>query len=127
MKCTLLVVFLFVAVVYGQEPTHLPGGRVPVEPNNEILVSTLSAVERKLDESINSPFVHRIGKVVEASSQVVAGIKFYVTFELNETTCKKSVTTDVSSCNTYSKTEKCYAEIWTQPWAKHTELVTLRC
>lgn len=127
MKCTLLVVVLFAALAFGQQSTHLPGGRIRIQPDNELLVSTLASVERRLDESINSPFVHRIGKVDEAYSQVVSGVKYYVTFELNETTCKKSETKDVSACNTFSKTEKCYAEIWTQPWAQHTELVTVRC
>lgn len=132
MKSIVFVVALlqcWVAVFAADETSSTPpvvGGRQRIEVDNSILLSAVEAVQPQILSSINSQYVHRQGKIKEAFSQVVSGIKFYVTLEMGETPCLKATTTNIESC-TPSKTKVCQAEIWVQSWLNHNELLKFTC
>ena len=50
-----------------------------------------------ISASLNTAHALKMGKVVKAQSQVVAGVKYYLTIEIEETDCAKTVT-DLSNC-----------------------------
>jgi len=79
----------------------------------------------QLNSGWSSPNYHRTLCVHRAQSQVVAGIKWYLTLTIGETTCSKQKhgsallgSTDLAKCplSASSTPFKCEVEILSQPW-----------
>jgi hypothetical protein len=70
------------------------GGIVDADPNDPQLKNVLQFCETMLDRAVNSPFSHKVGKIIKAQTQVVSGLKYYLTFEFSETNCMKNRSPD---------------------------------
>lgn len=75
----------------------LPGGLIDADPNSPAVKQAVDFAYAKISASLNTAHALQLGKVVKAQSQVVSGVKYYLTIEVNETDCSKSVT-DLSHC-----------------------------
>lgn len=74
---------------------------------------------RKLNAENNGEFYFKIDEVKTAKSQVVAGMKYFITFTAKETTCsKESDIKLIKSCalNQPEKVLNCDAEVYIVPW-----------
>ena len=114
----------------GENLPPLVGGRQKIDVNNSFLLDAVAAVKPQMLNSINSKYIHRMGKITEAYSQVVSGLKFYVTLEIGQTNCLKTVNNKNVANIEYclpNKTKLCDAEIWVQTWLNHNELLKFTC
>jgi hypothetical protein len=87
----LLALSLFV-LINAQSTPLMPGGRVDIDPNTPAVAEAARFAYVLISNGINSVFTHKMGKVIKAQSQVVAGVKYYLTLEVAETNCKKDAT-----------------------------------
>ncbi|CAL4075557.1 unnamed protein product [Meganyctiphanes norvegica] len=84
------------------------------------------------DRTSNDDDLHMVLKLIKAQTQVVAGIKYYLTLEIAETTCSKLVTgVDVNRtfCNQdhTEETKICDIVVIEQSWIPTRDLVDARC
>lgn len=127
MKLIFISALIFTAIILAIAQTEpILGGIQPV-PNADTLLPELLKLEREIDAQMNSTFVHRVNKILEARSQIVSGIIYYFTYLLNETTCLKETTTAVELCNEVSKTHRCQTDVWIQSWLNFTKIVKHEC
>lgn len=128
MKSFIVVAALACLAVVCADPI-VAGGKHKIASDDKLVLESLATMEVDLNSQLNSPYVNRVGKVLEAYSQVVAGIKLYVTFELNETSCLKNETKDYSTCQPKeeAKKQQCYAELWLQPWLHKQQVTAFHC
>lgn len=128
MKFILVSALLSIAtiLVIAQSDEPVLGGIQPVA-DAQLLLPELLKVEREIDAQMNSTFVHRVHKLLEAKTQVVSGILYYFTYLLNETTCLKETTTAVELCNEVSQTHRCNTDVWVQSWLNFTKIVKHEC
>ncbi|XP_015397422.2 cystatin-M [Panthera tigris] len=83
----------------------------------------------------NSLYYFRDTRILKAQSQLVAGIKYYLTLEMGSTACRKNVATgdgvDVTTCPlaTGVQEEKllCDFEILVVPWQNSSQLLKHNC
>jgi hypothetical protein len=99
----LLALSLFV-LINAQTTPPMPGGRVDIDPNTPVVVEAAHFAYVLISNGIDSVFAHKMGKVIKAQSQVVAGVKYYLTLEVSETNCKKEVTNTDNCAVTVSLT-----------------------
>ena len=95
----LVIISLLVAVTYAAVTTRssIAGGVVDADVNSEGVQDAAKFAYQMISASINSVHALKIGKITKAQSQVVAGVKYYLTMEVEETDCAKTVT-DMSGC-----------------------------
>jgi hypothetical protein len=89
MKCFIICLFVFYSGFMAIE-AQLAGGIVDADPNDPQFKNVLEFCEKMLDNAVNSVFSHKVGKVIKAQTQVVSGLKYYLTFEFSETSCLKN-------------------------------------
>ena len=100
----------------SQEGQDMPGGFFKLSPNDPKVQTTMQAVEVELDQRLAQPYHYRLGKVVEASEQVVAGVRLAVTFQLEETKCRtQEVLKDLHQCQPSGKTVQCNGLFYYSP------------
>ena len=127
------VIFVFLKLTCTQPSNghqHMFGNLRPIEPNNTALLSALLQVEPEIERTFgNSSLVHRIDKILQAFSQIVSGVKFYVIFDVVEqSNCLKSA----PNCSTFYGTTLerhflCGAVIWVQTWRNFYHLQNINC
>lgn len=129
MNQSIYIAFLLSAVLVAVDCVgYLPGSKHSIPVNSPELVKTLMAVERSMDEVLESEFVHRIGKILAAKQQVVSGYRYQVNFEFNKTNCRKSdKPDDIKKCKLEDSYLTCRAELFSQPWKGHRDFLTFNC
>ncbi|XP_016055669.1 PREDICTED: kininogen-1 isoform X2 [Miniopterus natalensis] len=83
------------------------------------LKEPLSHAITKLNAENNATFYFKVDTVLRATSQVVAGTKFFIEFTARETTCSKGSNTELTeNCETnkLGKILTCTADIYVIPW-----------
>lgn len=131
-------------------PPPLTGGLKAIATNNSILLEAITAVQPAMHAHLStiSPYAHRLGQITEAYSQVVAGLKFYISLQMTQTDCLRSNVTDsppvtstaaevaptaingnINQPNNCTATmnRTCQAEIWVQSWLNSNELLAFNC
>lgn len=114
------------------EPVEVKtGGNTPVAVDDAGLLMVLAEAEPKINKNFMGTQYQRIGKVVKAEKQVVAGILYHVTFEFETTNClKEKVTKDTNikaECGTVSAKSVCQATILSQEWLHSVEVSKIEC
>ncbi|XP_067400170.1 cystatin-POGU1-like [Emydura macquarii macquarii] len=77
----------------------------------------------------------RAERVLRARSQVVAGMKYYLTVQLVTTQCQKNRAglgnVDISTCPLPPTSEQqkllCEFQVWSRPWLNQTQLLSQNC
>ncbi len=99
MKCIIVCLFVFYLGFMTIEANEA-GGITDADPNDPQVKNVLEFCETMLDKAVNSPYSHKAGKIIKAQTQVVSGLKYYLTFEFSETNCLKNQSpNEVSSCD----------------------------
>lgn len=126
---TMLSLMILNCVLCVPPEQPIAGGISKANPADfNLIVPSLTALEREMDGKMDSPYVHRVGEITEGSIQVVAGLRFYVTFNFGQTSCLKNATgLVVEQCNEILNNRQCYADIWSQSWTNTNQLLEFRC
>ncbi|XP_058162353.1 cystatin-M [Dasypus novemcinctus] len=113
----------------------LVGGLQDLPPDAPEVQRATQVAVATFNEGSNSLFYFRPSRVLKAQSQVVAGILYYLSMEMESTTCRKNATPgdhgNLSACplTVGAQQEKlhCDFEVLTVPWRDTTELLKQRC
>ncbi|KAM3825231.1 cystatin-like [Vipera latastei] len=117
-------------------PAIMPGGLSPRDvADPEVQEAAVFAVERYNARSANDHYFKAL-RVVEAQSQVVSGVKYYLKMKLVKTTCRKTVGKpklyqEIQNCNLPPENQQeeltCQFEVWSRPWLQSTLLTKMSC
>uniref|UniRef100_A0A0A1WCX6 Cystatin E/M n=1 Tax=Echis coloratus TaxID=64175 RepID=A0A0A1WCX6_ECHCO len=117
-------------------PAMMPGGLSPrAVTDPEVQEAAAFAVEEYNARCTNDNYFKAL-RVVEAQSQVVSGMKYYLTMELEKTACRKTagkskVYQEIQNCNLPPENQQqvlsCHFEVWSRPWLKTTQLTKMTC
>uniref|UniRef100_A0A6J0UBX0 Cystatin-POGU1 n=1 Tax=Pogona vitticeps TaxID=103695 RepID=A0A6J0UBX0_9SAUR len=83
----------------------------------------------------NSMFCYKPVRVLKAETQVVSGMKYYLTVEIVNTRCEKKVGCGLKNvgsenCAVPSEAEQkqiCEFVVWSRPWMQDTRLSSISC
>ncbi|XP_004473762.2 kininogen-1 isoform X2 [Dasypus novemcinctus] len=118
-KCDLDLVEDFV-----QPPvTGCPGCPINIPANSPQLEEPLKLSTTKLNAMRNEPFYFKIESVQRATVQVVAGVRYSISFTARETTCPKESNQELIINCKANKTGQvliCDAHIYMRPWENET-------
>ncbi|KAJ6217380.1 hypothetical protein RDWZM_008537 [Blomia tropicalis] len=133
MKSYIFIVVVTVVAVIGLlnnwiecSDQPLVGGHQRIQNNDTELLNALTVVKPKMEAYFDSPYVHRIGRIRRAYSQIVAGIKYHIILNVYQTSCLKSNVNNNVRCPV-TKTNACEAQIWVQSWLDYVELMNFSC
>jgi len=119
--------------------SHMTGGISPMDLTN---LDNLAKVQNLSDFSIkmlnaksNDMFHSSRIRVVDATRQLVAGLKYKITFYMGQTECAKNRVRHEeltqSRCPISDKTEakfnKCTVTVWEKPWEKYVGMFDDHC
>ncbi|ETE59443.1 hypothetical protein L345_14827 [Ophiophagus hannah] len=130
----LLCSLLMLPSVLLQE-VPMPGGLFPVPvTTEEVKEAAAFAVEQYNKHSKNANYFKELD-IVKAQSQVVSGMKYYLTVEMGKTVCEKSSGplpfSDIQKCELLPQDQQekltCDFQIWSRPWLKDTQLLSTSC
>merc|ERR1712159_734955 len=82
------------------------------------MLSALSAGMSLLNQQSNSLYLHMPVRVVQASRQVVSGMKYTIQIEMGESSCLKDFAGELTldACPVSGSTQRYELSIWDQPW-----------
>ncbi|KAJ9588848.1 hypothetical protein L9F63_017886 [Diploptera punctata] len=123
--CVMSAVFVALAVVIvnsGAAPANEPcvGCPATVDVNDSDVQRVANLAVAEVQKSSNSPYQHRLVRVVEATSQVVSGTKYVLTIEVGHDEPK-------DGDNNVQVTQRCQVEIWSQPWLNKNQVTVKSC
>lgn len=105
------------------------GGIFPVDNEDEHLKKALFSVEHTLSDRFNSPYVSQVVKVLEAKAQVVAGLKYFITFKLGQTYRLKDK--KYEEPNRRSEVVRnlvtCHVTLWMKPAVEVADVLDFKC
>ncbi|XP_058016192.1 cystatin-like [Ahaetulla prasina] len=121
----------------GVPATTMPGGLSPRSvSDSDVQKAAAFAVEEYNAVSANGNYFKAL-RVVDAQSQVVAGVKYYLTMELVKTDCEKTlgnrkVYKEIQNCDLAPRAQQekliCHFEVWSRPWLNNKmELTKMSC
>lgn len=105
------------------------GGWKDMDLNDETVLQAGNFAHQEMKLKSNSMYRTRMGKVVKASSQLVAGIKYRLTMEVDVTDCRENgqELENLVGCHTI-RMEKCEVEVWYQAWRSPAmQLTSFNC
>uniref|UniRef100_A0A7N5J9Z5 Cystatin domain-containing protein n=1 Tax=Ailuropoda melanoleuca TaxID=9646 RepID=A0A7N5J9Z5_AILME len=117
-------------------PAMIPGGLSPRSVTDpDVQKAAAFAVEQYNALSSNARYFKEL-RIVDAQSQVVAGVKYYLTMELAKTRCEKTVGKskvykEIQNCELLPRAQQekltCHFQVWSRPWLGKTELTKMSC
>ncbi|XP_039338751.1 cystatin-like [Mauremys reevesii] len=119
----------------GLRGEHLAGGLQDVPISDPGVQAAVRFAVEAYNQGSNSLHYCRAEQVLRARSQVVAGIKYYLTVQLVTTQCRKNGAglgnKDISTCPLPPASEqrklRCEFQVWSRPWLNQTELLSQNC
>ncbi|XP_053134096.1 cystatin-like [Hemicordylus capensis] len=131
----LLLVFLLLPALTAQ--AGMPGGLQEQPVSDPEVQKAAQFALAAYNQRSNSLYYSRALRVVKAQSQVVAGIKYYLTVEVVNTTCAKNrgggrlTAVDIERCplppNAEQQKQICEFQVWSRPWLNDTQLTSMKC
>ncbi|XP_026338952.1 cystatin-M [Ursus americanus] len=114
---------------------RLIGGRTNLSPSDPQVQKAAQAAVASYNMGSNSLYYFRDTNILKAQSQLVAGVKYYLTVEMGSTACRKNMATgdrvDITTCPlaTGAQEEKlrCDFEILVVPWENSSQLLKHNC
>ncbi|XP_055487780.1 cystatin-like [Leucoraja erinacea] len=109
----------------------MPGGLNPVSVNDAGVVNASLAAAEAYNRGSNDMYSSRVSRVVEAQTQVVAGILYHLKVELKTTTCRKlqGASTQSASCPFHQTAKKrlCEFKVWERVWVGPPKVTVGTC
>ncbi|TFK12085.1 small nuclear ribonucleoprotein F-like [Platysternon megacephalum] len=119
----------------GLRGERLAGGLQEVLISDPGVQEAVRFAVEAYNQASNSLHYSRAERVLRACSQVVAGIKYYLTVQLVTTQCQKNGAglgnKDISTCPLPPASEQqkllCEFQVWSRPWLNETQLLFQNC
>ncbi|XP_008119842.2 cystatin [Anolis carolinensis] len=117
------------------QPGFVGGWRDRSVSDPEVMKAAAFAVQA-YNEASNSRMYFKGQRILEAKSQVVAGIKYFLTVEMVSTMCEKKggsglEKVDLDHCKMppegEQKKQVCNFQVWSRPWLQDTQLLHMSC
>lgn len=107
----------------------LVGAPGNIDVNNSGVKNVTAFAVAELDKQSNSQFKRKPVKILDAKTQVVAGILYHLTVETGETKCLKEAVDSADQCDLKEDSENhiCKVKVLVQAWANHRELTSSQC
>ncbi|XP_016063761.1 PREDICTED: cystatin-M [Miniopterus natalensis] len=113
----------------------LVGGRRELHPSDPQVQKAAQAAVASYNMGSNSLYYFRDTRILRAQSQMVAGIKYYLTVEMGSTACRKNAVTgdrmDLTTCPLAAGAQeeklRCDFEILVVPWENSSSLLKHHC
>ncbi|XP_047548294.1 cystatin-M [Lutra lutra] len=113
----------------------LIGGRRDLSPSDPQVQKAAQAAVASYNMGSNSLYYFRDTSILKAQSQLVAGIKYYLTVEMGSTACRKNMATgdgvDIATCpfatGVQEEKLRCDFEILVVPWQNSSQLLKHNC
>ncbi|XP_032270602.1 cystatin-M [Halichoerus grypus] len=114
---------------------RLIGGRTNLSPSDPQVQKAARAAVASYNMGSNSLYYFRDTSILKAQSQLVAGVKYYLTVEMGSTACRKNVATgdrvDITTCPLATGVQeeklRCDFEILVVPWEHSSQLLKHNC
>ncbi|XP_036991237.2 cystatin-M [Artibeus jamaicensis] len=111
------------------------GGLRDLEPNDPQVQKAAQAAVASYNMGSNSLYYFRDTRILKAQSQLVAGVKYYLTVEMGSTACQKGAVTgdhvDLTTCPLAAGAQeeklRCDFEILVVPWENTSRLLKHHC
>ncbi|XP_019593189.1 cystatin-M [Rhinolophus sinicus] len=120
----------------GARPRErMVGGRQDLSTSDPQVLKAAQAAVASYNMGSNSLYYFRDTHILKAQSQLVAGIKYYLTLEMGSTACRKNAVAgdgiDLTTCPLAAGTQeeklRCEFEILVVPWQNSTSLLKHDC
>lgn len=119
----------------ARPPETLVGGRRELHPSDPQVQKAAQAAVASYNMGSNSLYYFRDTRILRAQSQMVAGIKYYLTVEMGSTACRKNAVTgdrmDLTTCPLAAGAQeeklRCDFEILVVPWENSSSLLKHHC
>ncbi|ELK24316.1 PREDICTED: cystatin-M [Myotis davidii] len=114
---------------------RMVGGVTELKPSDPQVQKAAQAAVASYNMGSNSLYYFRDTRILKAQSQLVAGIKYYLTVEMGSTACRKSSVTgdrmDLTTCPLAAGAQeeklRCDFEILVVPWENSSSLLKHHC
>ncbi|NWS39885.1 CYTF protein, partial [Probosciger aterrimus] len=134
----LLMCFAFVLCVisatYVLPPnsTMKPGFPVPMNTDNPGVRKAARFGVYRYNNSSNDLFLFKESQIDKAMVQIVRGLKYMLSVEIERTVCEKREHSSLDSCHFQKKKSlqqmlKCYFEVWITPWLHTAHVPVVLC
>ncbi|XP_071547242.1 uncharacterized protein [Panulirus ornatus] len=104
----------------------------PAPLNDPIILEIADYALKEYDRTADEDELHLVLRLIKAQTQVVNGVKYYLTLELAESDCRKTLTgVDVNRTfctqDPTEDTKICDLHVVDQPWVPARDLVAAQC
>jgi len=115
------------AKVVKSECEPMVGAPVERDHNNEYIQRIANLAVNHVSNMINSVYQQGLVRILKATTQVVAGYNVHLTFEIDETDCKKS-SKPIELCTVQNRNPQiCDVQVYDKPWMKETSVTLAKC
>ncbi|MEQ2200870.1 hypothetical protein XENOCAPTIV_004188 [Xenoophorus captivus] len=121
-------VVIFISALVAVEGAMV-GGLTDIEINNEGVQNALDFAVAQHNRGTNDVFLSQAAKVVKAQVQVVSGLKYFITVQMEKTSCRKGRANE--QCDPLDKPAnrpyQCTFIVWSRPWINDIRLIEEKC
>jgi len=125
-----LLVAVFAALCAAGLAVGMPGGRSDADINSEGVQKALQFAVVQHNQGSNDMYLSQVHRVLKVQTQVVAGLKYYITVEMGKTPCRKGGTEKVCAVHEdlqLAKPFQCTFEVWSRPWLNEIQMTKQTC
>ncbi|XP_039100609.1 cystatin-M [Hyaena hyaena] len=135
-----LGLFLLCLLALPRDACALPGSRLVGErqdlsPSDPQVQKAAQAALASYNMGSNSLYYFRDTRILKAQSQLVSGVKYYLTMEMGSTACRKNMAAgdgiDITACPLATGVQeeklRCDFEILVIPWENTSRLLKHNC
>ncbi|KAM8945477.1 cystatin-like [Pelodytes ibericus] len=110
----------------------LPGGLNPVDNNRPDVLKAADTAMNEFNQKSKNDYIFKIIKIVSAETQVVEGIKYYLTVQIGKTQCRKDSTNNPKSCDLFKDANQaqvsiCKFQVLEVEWLNQENILTYSC
>uniref|UniRef100_A0A8C6SDR1 Cystatin C (amyloid angiopathy and cerebral hemorrhage) n=1 Tax=Neogobius melanostomus TaxID=47308 RepID=A0A8C6SDR1_9GOBI len=119
---------LFVASAGATGQPHLLGGPRDIDLNkDENAKDALTYAIQRHNTNTTDNYLSDVSQVLNAQSQVVAGMKYFITVQMVRTDCRKNRADEGCGPTDPPKNYQCTFVVWSRPWLNDIQLLKETC
>ncbi|XP_053731702.1 cystatin C (amyloid angiopathy and cerebral hemorrhage) [Synchiropus splendidus] len=127
MICKLSVAVFAVAIA---ATVSIPGGISDIDSNDEGFQNAMSFAVARHNNASNDLYLRQVAGVVESKSQVVAGVRYFITVNLAKTNCTKANFAELCTVHNdpvLAAPYQCKFTVWSKPWLNFIKVLDEEC
>lgn len=118
---------VFAIVFFVECFCSMPGGPRDIDKNDHGVKNALDLAVNQHNNRRNDMYRSEVVEVVKAQSQVVAGLKYFITAKMTRTNCRKGRTNEVCGPMDAEQTYECTFTVWSRPWLNEINVLEEKC